>query len=222
MQQVRSSLLGLGLVIWLIAAFLEIASLDSYSSTPGIPGTAAATWPQGSSVARTHTDFTLVMVVHPHCPCSRASIGELSYLMAHAGRKISASVIFVRAPGFDDDWTRTDLWRSAGLIPGVTRIIDGGGEAVRFGASTSGQTMLYDPRGRLVFSGGITSGRGHFGDNAGVTALRDLLDPSSKPSLERVGLPQSNKSSVARTAVFGCPLFARHVPLAGAQFRCTR
>ena len=33
-------------------------------------------------------------------------------------------------------------------------------------AWTSGETMLYDASGRLVFAGGITGSRGHGGDNA--------------------------------------------------------
>ena len=49
---------------------------------------------------------------------------------------------------------------------------DDGAEARRFGAETSGQTLLYDARGALAFSGGITGARGHAGDNAGRASLR--------------------------------------------------
>jgi hypothetical protein len=38
-------------------------------------------------------------------------------------------------------------------------------------AWTSGETMLYDASGRLVFAGGITGSRGHGGDNAGEDAV---------------------------------------------------
>jgi len=108
---------------------------------------------------------------------------------------MAAFVVFVTPPGFGENWTKTDLWSSVGLIPGVTRIIDNGAESNLFGAATSGQTMVYDHRGRLLFSGGITAARGHFGDNAGVSAIVALLGGPAHAGL-------------ARTAVYGCPLFA--------------
>ncbi len=43
------------------------------------------------------------------------------------------------------------------------------------GSSTSGQVLLYDPSGRLAFSGGITAARGHVGDNAGSDAIVGLV-----------------------------------------------
>ena len=53
-----------------------------------------------------------------------------------------------------------------------------GVEARRFGAQTSGTTSLYSPDGRLLFSGGITSSRGHEGDNAGEDALTQAISGS--------------------------------------------
>jgi hypothetical protein len=42
-----------------------------------------------------------------------------------------------------------------------------GVEARIFGGFTSGQTFLYDDKGRLRFAGGVTSLRGHAGLNTG-------------------------------------------------------
>ena len=71
---------------------------------------------------------------------------------------------------------------------------DDGAEARRFGVETSGQTLLYDARGALIFSGGITGSRGHAGENAGAAALAALL---------------TRGAAAQRGAdVFGCPLFA--------------
>jgi hypothetical protein len=134
------------------------------------------------------------MLVHPQCPCSRATIGELADLMAKSEGRISAYVLFVRPPGFADSWVHTDLWESARQIPGVNVISDNGREAHRFGAATSGQTLVFDRRGQLRFSGGITLARGHWGDNAGVNAVVALL-----------GTP--SRSGTDRAAVYGCPLF---------------
>jgi len=71
---------------------------------------------------------------------------------------------------------------------------DDGLEATRFGVITSGQTVLYDPSGALLFSGGITGARGHAGDNAGRASLVSLLN--------------QGKTDLSSTSVFGCPLFA--------------
>jgi len=52
---------------------------------------------------------------------------------------------------------------------------DDGVEAARFGAATSGQVILYDRDGGLLFTGGITASRGHAGDNDGRNAIVSLL-----------------------------------------------
>ena len=87
------------------------------------------------------------------------------------------------------------IWHSAAAIPNVTVVRDDDGlEARRFGAATSGQSLLYDVNGRLLFSGGITGSRGHSGDNAGRTAMLALLQHA----------PPGRDSAF----VFGCSLFA--------------
>jgi hypothetical protein len=161
------------------------------------------------------------MAVHPHCPCSRASIGELAILMAHSGGRIAGFVIFVEPPGFGESWTKSDLWSSAGLIPGVIRIIDRGSEANLFRAATSGQTMVYDGRGRLVFRGGITAARGHFGDNAGVDAIVALLNAPAFPGLGRRSMAQ-RIAYADNTAVYGCPLFAPSSNRKNEQGKCAK
>jgi hypothetical protein len=170
--------------------------LWSYERTPGAAAAALRQWPADSPVRRDADRATLVMLAHPHCPCTRASLGELARLMAQARGHVTAYVLFVKPSGFPDGWEQTDLLASAAAIPGVTVVRDDEGvEAGRFRAATSGQTMLYDAEGRLLFSGGITGGRGHEGDNAGRAAVVSLLDAGGAGRSE--------------TPVFGCPLFAR-------------
>src|SRR5207244_9248206 len=104
-------------------------------------------------------------------------------------------VVFIRPAGVAADWEKTALWRSAARIPDVSVVGDEAGrEARRFGGETSGQTLLYDPTGRLLFSGGTTIARGHLGDSAGLEAILALLDGRRPPR--------------ATTPVFGCSLFA--------------
>jgi hypothetical protein len=181
--------------LWLAGAVGGMGLLWNYSITPGTAGDPPSAWPASSRIPQRPDSLTLIMAVHPQCPCSRASIGELSALMARTTGRLRAWVIFVRPPGFSTDWAKSDLWRSASAIPGVTAVVDDGREARLFGAATSGQTMVYDGGGRLLFTGGVTAARGHWGDNAGVSAIAALLgDPA----------PRAN----GKTPVYGCPLFA--------------
>jgi hypothetical protein len=134
------------------------------------------------------------MFLHPHCPCSRASLSELAILLAHASQAVCADVVFVAPRGAPADWVETDLWKSAGEISGVNRSIDRDGAQARiFGVLTSGATVVYDAGGNLLFSGGITESRGHEGDNAGVDAILSAL--------------RGGPTTFSTTRVFGCALF---------------
>jgi hypothetical protein len=187
-------LLLASVVLWVFAVSGGLWILWGYENTPGASAKPPVRWPAGSRIQRAPESATLVMLAHPHCPCTRASIGELASLMAHAQGRVTAYVLFLKPAGFSDQWEKTDLWQSAARIPGVNVLIDdGGSEARRFHAATSGQTMLYDAEGRLLFSGGITGSRGHAGDNAGRSAIVSLL--------------QTGTAKRAETFVFGCQLF---------------
>ena len=137
--------------------------------------------------------MTLVMLAHPHCPCTRASVGELAEVMARVQGRADAFVLFSKPASSGDDWDDTGLRRSAAAIAGVTVLSDAdGAEARRFGAETSGHTLLFAADGRLLFSGGITQSRGHAGDNAGASAI--------------VSLVHNEGAERAETFVFGCAL----------------
>jgi hypothetical protein len=181
--------------LWILMICTGTGLLWSYERTPGIAATALEQWPADSPLRHALDSATLVMLAHPHCPCTRASLGELARLMAQSQGRVKAYVLFVKPSGFPVGWEKTDLLASASAIPGVTVVRDDEGvEAVRFRAATSGQTMLYDAEGKLLFSGGITSARGHEGDNAGRSSIVSLLT--------------TNEPGEKETPVFGCPLFA--------------
>jgi hypothetical protein len=196
-------------VVWLIAIALGMGKLWRYSLTPGVAGTPPALWPTQSRIVRSQDAVSLVMVVHPHCPCSDASIEELGALMAEAHGPVEATVVFIKPPDFSVDWAKSSLWRSAGAIPRVSATLDDGREARLFGAATSGQTMVYGRDGRLLFSGGITAARGHFGDNAGASAIAALL---ARPA------PHGR----TKAPVYGCPLFALGAPAGRSTRPCQR
>ena len=189
----RSLGLVVGAALWLVAALAGSFYLMQHAQSPGPEGTPPELWPTASRASHHPRLPTLVMFVHPRCPCSRASIGELEVLMAHCQDRLSAQVWFLLPEGMREDWAKTDLWRNAEAIPGVTAHLDGGGiEARRFHAETSGQTVLYDRGGTLLFHGGITIARGHSGDNPGRSAVLALVG--------------HELSGLASTSVFGCAL----------------
>jgi hypothetical protein len=149
-----------------------LAGLWLYSGTPGKEGTPPDAWPSSSSLRPTLGASTLVMFLHPQCPCSRASIYELAILLAHSSGHLRAEVVFLKPPGREDSWTHTDLWQDASKLPATVTISDlGGREAALFKATTSGETVVHDTAGKLRFHGGITGARGHIGDNAGCSAI---------------------------------------------------
>lgn len=120
-------------------------------------------------------------------------MGELALIMAKAKGRVQAQVWFYRPVGMPDEWAHTGLWRSAAEIPGVTVAADeGGAQAALFHATVSGQTLLYGGDGSRLFNGGITSARGHSGDNAGRSAVLTLLQDKTFQRVE--------------TPVFGCAL----------------
>ena len=190
--------LAIGLV-WLVLVFGGSFMLLAYSNAPGPAGAAPARWPESSRVTRASQRPTLVIFLHPHCPCSRVTTGELALLMAHCQGRVEAQVFFLRPEVMPEDWVVTDLWRDAARIPGVVvHRDDDGREARLFGAETSGDTRLYAASGELLFHGGITIARGHSGDNPGRDALEALL----------LGKPPG----LTRTRVFGCSLFQCKLP----------
>lgn len=188
-----TALLG---VTWVAGVAFGLRVLLRYESTPGRIGVVDGNWPATSTIPRSPANPTLVMLAHPHCPCTRASIGELAQIMADTQGKLNAWVLFIKPQGAGTDWDDTELRRSAAAIPGVTVLTDADGtEAARFGAKTSGHTLLFDRDGALFFSGGITASRGHAGRNDGESAI--------------IAAVNGKRSDRARTPVFGCSLITQ-------------
>lgn len=178
---------------WLTATGFGLVSLMSYDNRPGLAAVAPAAWPADSRISRDSERATLVMLAHPRCDCTSASLGELAELLARAETRPRAFVVFIKPESVTGDWEQTALWRAAARIPDVTVLRDDGGhEARRFGTVTSGQILLYDVHGQLAFSGGTTGARGKPGDNAGRATLLALLN--------------GQRANRTTTPVYGCAL----------------
>ena len=133
------------------------------------------------------------MAAHPQCPCTRASMEGLAHVVAGANKRLAVYVLMTKPSGTAEGWERSDTWDAAERISGVRVLTDrDGAEAHLFGARTSGQTLLYDPGGKLVFRGGLTSSRGHAGPSLGQNSILALVHGGT------VDTPL--------TEVFGCAL----------------
>jgi hypothetical protein len=180
----RSYLLGVFACIWLAVVTAGVWQMCLYDGRPGKAADAPQHFFIDAVVGRSDHRKRLIMVV----------LDELALLMARTQDHVRATVVFVQYAGTPRAWVEGGLWRQASKIPGVEVVRDPQGIlARRLGARTSGQTYLYDDRGRLLFAGGITGARGHDGDNVGYGTVLALL---------RGHAPAKN-----RTFVFGCALF---------------
>jgi hypothetical protein len=166
-------------LIWVATVGAAYQALRRFEATPGRAASAQAMWPSASRVARA-PEWTLVMLIHPHCSCSRASVEELQALIESAP-SLRSTVLVYRPGEFPRGWEKTDVYDAATRLRRTRVLIDEDGREARlFGGYTSGQTFLYDRNGRLRFAGGITSLRGHAGINRGRTGIVDIV--SSRPA----------------------------------------
>jgi hypothetical protein len=179
--------------LWLAGVGAGTKLLWDFQTTPGAPGSPPRRWPAASRIERQPGRSTLLLMAHPQCPCTRASVAELASLVGRIGERTAVHVLVFKPRDFPPDWERSDIWSSAARIPGVrVQADDDGEEAARFGAATSGQVLLYDAGGRLQFSGGITNARGHRGESAGFERI--------------VALANGGVADAATSRVFGCAL----------------
>lgn len=179
-----------GLCLWVLAVGGGWGGLTHYANRPGSSAAAPTSVAQGESHSQ---PFHLMLFVHPRCPCSAASVRELSRIMAQCSKSLRATVYFYRPETQPDEWARSPLWKEAAAIPGVRPQVDVGGRAAReYGSLTSGDTLLYDPSGRLRFHGGITFARGHEGDSKGKLAV--------------IAHVRGEATEMTESPVFGCLL----------------
>ena len=172
--------LTLAAVVWAATVTAAFRAIRSFESTPGQAAIAPASWPVRSNVQRAEGAWTLVMLVHPHCSCSRASVGELEAVLEQAPRSVQAHVLVYRPHEFPAGWEKTDVYDAATRLRRAhVRIDEDGREAALFGGFTSGQTFLYDGDGRLRFEGGITLLRGHAGLNSGRAGIIHIANTQS-------------------------------------------
>jgi hypothetical protein len=182
--------------IWLIVAGSGAVALLARESRGADRGTTPRTWPGNTKLERDAGKPTLLMFLHPNCPCTRAGVAQLTRILSATPPGSHPKVIFVARPAVEQDWRAGWLTSMAQAIPGTTMVHDAGSaEAKRFGVTTSGHVLLYSADGTLRFDGGVTLGRGHQGDNDAAGTLSRVLALS--------------EHEFAQTAMFGCAIDPR-------------
>ncbi len=152
-------------------------------------------WPDSSSLKASSKSKTVLLFVHPKCPCTNASLIELRNLIERTARQDDIKIAFYVPENFSDEWIEEDKLILANAVPGAEIIYDFDGREMRtFGAVTSGQCYIFSPEKELLFSGGITAGRGHVGKNPGSDTCLNILANADFENEYR------------KLPVFGCPM----------------
>src|SRR5688572_30257716 len=74
-------------LFWFSAFVGGTVAFLTYEFTPGDATQAPPSWPEQTQLARSAGTPTLLLVAHPHCPCTRASLDELGAILSRAGDK---------------------------------------------------------------------------------------------------------------------------------------
>lgn len=180
----QNSMMYLLTALWAIAIAIGFFSMVKYENTASNVYHHPQTLPE--TFSSQDSCNVLIMALHPHCPCSRASLGELQRLQGKTGNA-ARLIVLVYVPE-----EQNQVWAEGLSIAQLNRLdaeilYDSGGLVCReLGLNTSGETLFYNTRGKLLFSGGITASRGHAGANYGITYIQNALihqtvDPSETP-----------------------------------------
>jgi hypothetical protein len=180
MKYLRKRHLGVAVMAacWIICTGFFYGQMVSFKTTPGL---SAAHPPEFWA---TESDKpTLIVFLHPKCTCSRASLAQVAKLQSRVPDGFHTILVLWQSPNGNSDWAKLPQPDSGQLLHYQLVLDNGGLMARRFDAHTSGQAFVYDSRGRLRFSGGLTSSRGDSENGpAFSTLLRVITNPgSSKP-----------------------------------------
>lgn len=175
---------GLTLLIsvWGVLVGIAVWSMFTYEFADeyGYAGQMVTHWPADTHIAPAPGRPTLLLFLHPKCPCSRATLAEMerTWVLQNKPDEFSPQLVVVATvpPDQPNDWLTTDIVEQARRLSGAKLVVDPGGrEAQRFGATTSGTVMWFDADGKCLYAGGITSSRGHEGGNVGRDCVEQLM-----------------------------------------------
>jgi len=170
-----------GLILWATGSIYGFAALWTYQYKQGESGDVVWRLPKGLSLQGPRNEQAYLLI-HPRCPCSRASLTEFVGVLRKAGRE---GIVVFWVPNkeslSDPDWTETDLVFQAKANHSVLKVnFDPEGRICQqLGVGTSGHCLVFSDQGVLKYSGGVTASRGHQGPNNGAIAAAGALSDSS-------------------------------------------
>lgn len=166
------------ILAWSITLGSLLFGLMAYSQQPGD----LSKPPLGSMLDREldQSRHTLFIAIHPRCPCTSASLYELERLVTRSNGRLDVTIL-AYFPGDDsEEWTAKNQIGTVASLESVDWEWDENGHiASSMGCKTSGSVVLYSPCGQPLFWGGITSSRGHAGDNQGSDTILEILTKGS-------------------------------------------
>jgi hypothetical protein len=182
------------LLLWTVLVLLGYGSMVFYSKSTGKMWVTVGNFPSVSAISKS-AGLTLIVFLHPQCPCSMATVSELEGLLAQrdSASNLSVYAVVSKPSGCSQVFVQGAVLDSLAQVKNVQVLIDDDDvESQRFGAKASGHTLLFDSDGKCLFSGGMTAARGEVGANAGVDALRQYI--------------AGGRGLLNKTPVFGCSL----------------
>jgi hypothetical protein len=213
--------LPLLLAAWLVAMVPATRKLMAFEWTTGATGVTPSRLTTSASTRIAQNDghsALLVVAIHPLCSCTRATLKELedaapswrqpyrtTFLIYKSKPQPSSAI---STPDFD--WHHAAYIREAQQALNAEVVEDiNGEEAAKLGALTSGEVFFYSAPDqqnsrRLLFSGGVTAGRGMEGENGGIVALDQAINAQS--------LDAASTQPEAHAPVYGCGLAALSNP----------
>lgn len=212
------------LVLWLGAFAASARSLLHYEWTAGSMNAAPSQLPASTRTSNhllsghplsgepSASEGLLIVAVHPLCSCTRATLDELENSAATWHQPFHAVVLVYQAKS---SGSASPVFKPAAYLSEAKQalnadlVLDAGGEqAARLGALTSGEILYYSApnshgQRRLLFSGGVTAGRGMVGENGGIQALEQAVRKTSA-----IASSSNQDSQEAHAPVYGCGLAA--------------
>lgn len=161
----------------LVILGMVLVSRREFIPSPVAQG--ATTWPAAAPIPISLERPTLVMFVHPECPCSIQSMEALSRILQGFGEQVDAHLVFYTWDPSEPDPRDGKLWRSAEVLSSVTLHADRGGRITDlFHVTSSGHALLYGG-GKLLYSGVLSTSS----DDTGMPAIiRHLEGAHSRTS----------------------------------------
>jgi len=179
-------------ILWLGLVAAGYSRLLKYSFRDGGATAAPRTLPLSLAGGTPLERPQIFLALHPRCPCSRATMHELEKILTRAPNRADVTVLMFQPAAVSASWTEGALLDECRRLNCRIRPDPDGALASSLGSLTSGALVLYDASGHLRYRGGITSARGHEGDNPGASAVIEVL----------TGL----RESLSSMPVFGCPI----------------